>query len=339
MASLVFLGRRIGLSMLGLIGLSLLIFFISRVLPGDPVRMAVGPRAPEWVAENIREQMHLDKPLLVQYYYWVRGALRGDLGHSLFTRRPVSRDLKEFLPATGELAFFTILIVAGFGIPLGVVAGRYANSWIDNLVRIFCYYSVSTPSFIFATLFLLLFSHVLDWFPTFGRLDMNILRPPAVTGMITVDSLISGHFAAFWNTLWHMVLPAFSLALPGMAQLARITRSSIHDNLGKEYIAFERGFGIPDRLIMSKFLLKPSLIPPVSILGLEVAATLSNAFLVEFIFGWPGFSRYGINVMLQKDLNAMSAVVLVVGVIFVVANIFVDVAVTFLNPKIRLGTG
>ena len=339
MSMFVFLGKRIALSIFALFGLSLLIFLIARVLPGDPVRMAVGPRAPEWVAENIREQMHLDKPVLVQYYYWVRGALQGDFGYSLYSRRAVSTDLKNFLPATGELAIFTSLIIAGIGIPLGVLAGRYSNSWIDNLVRIFCYISASTPSFVFATLFLLLFSYVLHWFPIVGRISLGVPRPPVVTGMITLDGLISGNFTAFWNTLWHMVLPAVSLALPGMAQVARITRSSIQDNLGKDYIAFERGFGIPDRLIMSKFLLKPSLIPPVSILGLEMAVTIGIAFLVELIFNWPGFSRYGINAMLQKDLNAMSAVVMVIGVIFVIANIFVDVAIAFLDPKIRLGAG
>ena len=326
------------LSIFVLFGLSLLIFTISRVLPGDPVRMALGPRAPEWAVKNMRAEMHLDKPLYAQYYYWLSEALHGDLGQSLYTRRPVVEDIKEFLPATTELALFAGIIMATFGILLGAVSGRYANTWIDNSVRIFSYIGVVTPSFVFAILFLLLFGYILRWFPTAGRLSPGIVRPPVITGMVTVDSLITGHFAAFGDALWHMVLPAVSLALGGMAQEARITRSTISDNLRKDYIASAKGFGVPERLVTLKYLLKPSLIPTVSILGLDFASLLGNAFLVELIFNWPGFSRYGINAMLRKDLNAVSAVVMVLGVVFILVNILVDLVVAWLDPRIRLGS-
>ncbi len=337
MSILKFLGKRLVFSIFVLFGLSLLIFTISRVLPGDPVRMALGPRAPEWAVENMRAQMHLDKPLYVQYYYWLTEALHGDLGQSLFTRRPVVQDIKEFLPATLELALFAGVIMAFFGILLGAVAGRYSNTWIDNSVRIFSYVGVVTPSFVFAILFLLLFGYILRWFPTAGRLSPGIVRPPVITGMVTLDSLLTGHFATLGDALWHMVLPAVSLALGGMAQEARITRSTISDNLRKDYIASAKGFGVPERLVTLKYLLKPSLIPTVSILGLDFASLLGNAFLVELIFNWPGFSRYGINAMLRKDLNAVAAVVMVLGVVFIVVNILVDLIVAWLDPRIRLG--
>ncbi len=336
MGILKFIAKRLLLSVFVLFGLSILIFLISRVLPGDPVRMALGPRAPEWAVQNLREQMHLDEPLYAQYYYWLSGALHGDLGQSLFTRRSVLDDIKEFLPATMELALFAGLIMAVFGILLGAVAGRYSNTWIDNSVRIFSYVGVVTPSFVFAILFLLLFGYVLGWFPTAGRLSPGITRPPVLTGMVTVDALLSGNFAALGDALWHMVLPAVSLALGGMAQEARITRSTISDNLRKDYIAAAKGFGVPERLVTLKYLLKPSLIPTVSILGLDFASLLGNAFL-ELIFNWPGFSRYGINAMLRKDLNAVSAVVMVLGVVFVIVNILVDLVVAGLDPRIRLG--
>jgi len=337
MGILKFIGKRLFLSMFVLVGLSILIFLVSRVLPGDPVRMALGPRAPEWAVQNMREQMHLDKPLYVQYYYWLSGALRGDLGQSLFTRRAVIDDIKEFLPATMELVLFAGVIMAVFGILLGAVAGRYSNSWVDNSVRIFSYVGVVTPSFVFAILFLLLFGYVLRWFPTAGRLSPGITRPQVITGMVTLDALVTGNFAALGDALWHMVLPAVSLALGGMAQEARITRSTISDNLRKDYIAAAKGFGIPERFVTLKYLLKPSLIPTVSILGLDFASLLGNAFLVELIFNWPGFSRYGINAMLRKDLNAVSAVVMVLGIVFVIVNILVDLVVAGLDPRIRLG--
>ena len=332
-----FLVKRLLFSAFVLLGLSILIFLISRVLPGDPVRMALGPRAPEWAVQQLREQMHLDKPLPVQYYYWLSGALRGDLGQSLFTRRAVIDDIKEFLPATMELALFAGVIMAVFGILFGAIAGRYSNTWIDNVVRIFSYIGVVTPSFVFAILFLLLFGYLLGWFPTAGRLSPWIQPPPVITGMVTLDSLITGNWAALGDALWHMVLPAVALALGGMDQEASITRATISDNLKKDYISSAKGIGVPERLVMLKYLLKPSLIPTVSILGLDFASLLGNAFLVELIFNWPGFSRYGINAMLRKDLNAIAAVVMVLGVVFVTVNILVDLVVAWLDPRIRLG--
>ncbi len=337
MSMLKFLGKRLALSLFVLFGLSILIFTISRILPGDPVRMALGSRAPQWAVDNLREQMHLNDPLYAQYYYWLAGAVRGDLGQSLFTRRAVIEDVREFLPATMELALFAGVIMAVFGILLGAVSGRYSNTWIDNGVRIFSYIGIVTPSFVFAILFLLLFGYVLNVLPTMGRLSPWITRPPVITGMVTLDALLSGNFAAFGDAIKHLILPAVSLALGGMAQEARITRSTISDNLRKDYIASAKGFGVPERLIMLKYLLKPSLIPTVSILGLDFASLIGNAFLVELIFNWPGFSRYGIHAMLNKDLNAVSAVVMVLGVIFIIVNILVDLIVAWLDPRIRLG--
>ncbi len=337
MSMLKFLGKRLALSLFVLFGLSILIFTISRILPGDPVRMALGSRAPQWAVDNLREQMHLNDPLYAQYYYWLVGAVHGDLGQSLFTRRAVIEDVREFLPATMELALFAGAIMAVFGILLGAVSGRYSNTWIDNSVRIFSYIGIVTPSFVFAILFLLLFGYVLNVLPTMGRLSPWIARPPVITGMVSLDALLSGNFAAFGDAIKHLLLPAISLALGGMAQEARITRSTISDNLRKDYISSAKGFGVPERLVMLKYLLKPSLIPTVSILGLDFASLIGNAFLVELIFNWPGFSRYGIHAMLNKDLNAVSAVVMVLGVIFIIVNILVDLIVAWLDPRIRLG--
>jgi len=332
-----FLVKRLAFSVFVLLGLSILIFTISRVLPGDPVRMALGSRAPEWAVENMRREMHLDEPFYKQYVFWLSGAVRGDLGLSLVTRRAVSKDIREFVPATVELGVFAALIMAVFGILFGAIAGRFRNTWIDNVIRVFSYIGVVTPSFVFAILFVLLFGYVLEILPTIGRISPWIARPPTVTGLMTLDALISGNFAALGDALLHLILPALSLALGPLAQEARIARSSISDNQTKDYIASAKGFGIPGRVIMFKYLLKPSLIPTVSIMGLDFAGIIANAFLVELIFNWPGFSRYGINAMLNKDLNAVAAVVMVLGLIFVLVNIAVDLIVAWLDPRIRLG--
>ncbi|MEA1964670.1 MAG: ABC transporter permease [Candidatus Aerophobetes bacterium] len=337
MRGIKFLAKRLVYSVFVLVGLSILIFTIARVMPGHPARMALGARAPEWAVERLREEMHLNEPLYVQYYYWVNDALHGDLGMSLVTRRSVANDIKEFFPASLELALYAGIFMGIIGIILGTISGWYSNTWVDNLVRMISYIGIITPSFVWAIFFVLIFGYLLALFPTMGRLTPGVGPPPSITGMVTLDALITGHFAAFFDALKHLLLPAISLALGPLSQEARITRSSLVDNAKKDYVASERSCGIPERTIMFKYLLKPSFIPTISIYGLDFAAILGNAFLIELIFNWPGLSRYGMNAMLQKDLNAMIAVILVFGLIFIIVNIIVDLIVGYLDPRIRLG--
>ncbi len=336
MRLLSFLSQRFFQSIFVLLGLSILIFVIARVLPGDPARTALGARAPQWVVDRLREDMHLNDPLHVQYYYWLRDALHGDLGISLVTRRDVAQDIIEFLPASLELVFFAGLITGVAGIGLGMLSAQHKDTWVDNVVRVFSYAGVVTPAFVFAILFLLLFGLALEWLPPIGRLSEGVAVPARVTGLITLDALLAGQFGTFLDALKHLIMPAMALAMGSMAQEARITRSTMADNLSKDYIANARALGLPERLVTGRFLLKPSLIPTVSIFGLDFAANLSNAFLVELIFVWPGVSRYGVNAMLRKDLNAISGVILVLGVVFILANITVDLVVGGLDPRIRL---
>ncbi len=336
MSLLSFLIRRIIYSVFVLLGLSMVIFVIARVMPGDPARMAVGERAPQWVVDRLRAQMHLDQPLTVQYGYWLRDAVQGDFGLSLVTQRPVTTDIIEFFPASLELVLFSGLLSAVGGIGLGTLSARYKDTWVDNVVRLFSYAGVVTPSFVFAILFVLLFGFTLKWLPIIGRVSEQVPTPKLITGLVTVDALLTGQFGTFVDALRHLILPALSLAMGSIAQEARITRSTMADNLNKDYIASARALGISERVVMGRFLLKPSLIPTVSILGLDIASTLSIAFLVELIFNWPGLARYGMQAMLHKDLNAISAVILVLGAAFVTVNIIVDIIVAQLDPRIRL---
>ncbi len=331
-----FVLRRAFHSIFVLIGLSIVIFVIARVMPGDPVRLAVGARAPQWVVDNMREQMHLNDPVPVQYGYWVQAALGGDLGISLVTRRNVVEDIRQFFPASLEVALFAGVITATLSIALGTISARYKDKWTDNLIRIISYLGIVTPAFVFAILFLLIFAHVLDWLPAIGRLSTSVAPPPTVTGLYTVDSLLAGQFNTFLDVIGHLIMPALAVAMGPLAQGTRITRASMSDNLTKDYIASARALGVEERLVMTKFLLKPSLIPTVSIFGLDFAAGLGNAFLVELIFNWPGVSRYGMNAMLSKDLNAISGVILALGAVFVIVNIIVDIVVAYLDPRIRL---
>jgi peptide/nickel transport system permease protein len=336
MKLLPFVSRRLFHAIFVLLGLSMVIFLIARVMPGDPARVAVGARADDWVVDNLREQMHLNDPLPVQYAYWLYDAVQGDFGISLVTRRGVAQDIKEFFPASLELALFSLVITAGLGIGLGALSAHHKDKLVDNIVRIISYMGVVTPSFVFAILFLLLFGFILDWFPTIGRLSEGTTRPPTVTGFMTIDTLLAGDIPAFFDSVHHLILPALALAMGSMAQEARITRASMSENLSKDYIAAGRAFGVPESKITRSFLLKPSLIATISIMGLDFAAGLSNAFLVELIFVWPGLSRYGMNAILRKDLNAISAVILVLGVVFILVNIIVDVVVGRLDPRIGL---
>ena len=331
-----FIIKRLGYLVFVLWGLSILIFVISRAIPGDPARMAVGPKASEEVVQRLRIAMHYDKAIYVQYYYWFEDMLHGDLGLSIVTKHPVLEDIRQVFPATFELAIFAFIFLILVGIPMGIISARYNNTWVDNLGRLLSYLGVVTPPYVFAIMGMLIFCYILKVLPAMGRLSPGLIYPPKITGLITIDALIQGNFIVFVDALKHLILPAVSLGLLGMATDARITRSSIYDNMGKDYIVAVQSYGIPERVIMFRDLLKPSIIAVVSMIGLEFGSILSHAFLVELIFNWPGFARYGMTAIMFTDLNAISAVVLILGVIFVIMNIIVDLVVDFLDPRIHL---
>ena len=333
---IIFIKNRLFHSIFVLWALSLIIFVISRIAPGDPARMALGSRATEEVVERLRIAMHYNEPIYSQYFHWFKGVLHGDLGISLVTQHPVLEDIREVFSATFELAIFAFIFMIFIGITLGVLSARYKNTWVDHIGRIISYFGIVTPSFVFAILGMLIFSYTLKILPAMGRLSPGLEFSTKITGLITIDSLITGNFTVFIDAIKHLILPATSLGLLGMSEEARITRASTYNNMQKDYILAAQSYGIPERVIIFRDLLKPSLIAVISLLGLQFGSLLANAFLVELIFNWPGFARYGMNAMLQKDLNAVSGVVLVLGVVFVFSNIIVDLIVDYLDPRIHL---
>ena len=334
-----FIAKRLFQSLFVLFGLSLLIFFIARVMPGDPARAALGHLATDEQVERVREEMHLNDPFPVQYYHWLRNLVRGDLGKSSYTRRPVTKDLIQHIPATFELILFATLISAIVGQVTGVLAGYFRNSWFDGASRLVSYLGIATPSFVVAIFLLFIFSQVLKLAPGVGRLPIMMTPPPNVTGFMTLDSLRAGRPDLALTALKHMILPAISLAVIHIAQEGRITRTSIVENMQKDYITVHKVHGIRTSRLVFKYLLKPSIIPTVTVMGLDFAFLMSNAFLVEMVYMWPGFSRYAVTAMLNKDLNAIVAVVLVIGLTFALVNLLVDIITMFLDPTIRLRGG
>lgn len=329
--------RRLGISLVVLIGVSMLIFVIARIIPGDPARIALGPNAKAEAIANLRAQMHLDESLPVQYGHFVSDVLRGDLGTSLYTNRPVTLDIAQFLPATLELVFLAGIIMVCFGLPLGVLAARYRNRWPDHVIRILSLLTVSAPSFVWAVILMLLFAFYLPIFPVAGRLS-DIYDIERTTGFLTIDTLLAGNFAAFADAWHHLILPAVALSLSGIGQAARLTRANMVETYQKPYIEMASAFGFFPSRIARIWAFKPSLIPSLTIIGLDFAAMMGNAFLVEAVFAWPGLSRYGVNVILRKDLNAIMGTVLIIALTFLIVNIIVDLLIAVLNPRIRHST-
>jgi peptide/nickel transport system permease protein len=325
---------RLGTSLIVLVGVSMLIFAIARVIPGDPARIALGPNATPEQVERLRERLNLDEPIVVQYGIFLSDLSRGDLGTSLYTNRPVTTDIAQFLPATLELIFISGAMMILIGLPLGALSARYRNTWVDSLIRVVSLLGVSAPAFVWAVILMLLFAYFLPIFPVAGRLS-DTFDIPRVTGFLLIDTLHAGNLAAFRDAAAHLVLPAFALALSGIGQAARLTRSNMVETYEKPYIEMAQSFGFPERRIARRYAFKPSLIPSLTIIGLDFAAMLGNAFLVEAVFAWPGLSRYGVEVILRKDLNAIVGTVLIISATFLIVNMIVDLALGIINPRIR----
>jgi ABC-type dipeptide/oligopeptide/nickel transport system permease component len=331
------LRRLIGLVVV-LIGLSVVIFVVARLVPGDPARIALGPLAtPEQVAQ-LRDEMGLNKPAILQYIDYVSGVVRGNLGMSLLTNRPVASDLVQALPATLELVLFTLLLMATVSVPMGIVAARNHNTWVDNASRLVSLFGVVTPGFVLAILLQLFASHYQSFLPLTGRLSNDLGFVPDITRLALVDSLLKGRLDAFADALAHILLPSVALAAAGIGQIMRITRSSMLEIARRDHVETLRSFGVPGRVITFKYMLRLASVAPLTVLGLEFASLIGNAFVVEMVFIWPGMASYGVRAILSKDFNAVMGVVLISGLFFVVANLIIDMLVGLIDPRLRQGS-
>jgi len=336
MEFLAFLVRRLLWSLLVLFGLSVVIFTIARVVPGDPARMALGPRASVEQVADLQSSLGLNKPLTQQYVLFIGGLARGDLGRSLLTEQSVNDDIRETFPATLELVLTTIFIAFLFGVPLGVAAARWKDKWPDNLVRAIAIVAAVMPTFFIALLLQVLAGYVLQILPTTGRLPSGTAFNANITGLLLIDGTLKGRFDVVFEAARHLLLPATALALATMGQIARITRASMIDVSRQDYIEAARAFGIPTWVRLFKYQLRPAFVPPLTILGLEFASLIGGAFVVELIFSCPGMAAYGIRAITQKDLNAIMGVVMISGVFFVLVNLIIDLLVGIVDPRIRI---
>lgn len=329
-----YLAKRLFLLLFTLLGLSVVIFVISHIAPGDPARLAAGPFATAEMVEHLKEKLGLDKPLLEQYGIFLTQLLKGDLGQSIRTRRSVREDLARFFPATLELVLVSLSFAVLTGILLGVLSAVHQNRWIDHLSRLVSISGLGLPSFWLALMLQLLFVLELDLLPGGGRIGMIVPRPTSITRLFLIDSLLTGNWVVFKSALRHIILPALSLSFPALASIIRISRADVLDTLSQDFVTTARAKGLVERLVIWKHVLKNSLISTVTMIGLRFGWMLGGTILVETVFDWPGVGLYAVTSATHSDFQPIMGAALLIGLSFAIANLIVDLSYTILDPRI-----
>jgi peptide/nickel transport system permease protein len=329
-----FLLRRVLLVLPVLFGLLVLTFVLVRVVPNDPSATLAGQNAtPEQIAE-IRAKYGFDRPLVFQFFVYLRQVVQGDFGTSLQSGRPVATDIWQRLPATLELTFAALALGIGLGIPLGVVAAVRHNSWVDHALRFFTVGGVAIASFWFAIMLQLLLAMELNVLPLHGRIGAVTDAPAHLTGLYLVDSLLAGRLDIFRDALAHLTLPAITLSFGSIATITRFTRSGVLETLQKEYVLYETAAGYPRWLLIWVYVLRNSLVATITQIGLLFGALLAGAVVVESVFDWPGIGSYAVFAIFTSDYKAILAVTLLVGVVYALVNIVVDVIHGVVDPRV-----
>lgn len=334
-----YIARRLLLMVVAALGVTLISFVISHAVPADPVVSNLGQQAsqrPEIVAA-FKQRWGLDKPLYEQYFAFMGNLVHGDLGTSINTRRPIATDVSQFLPATVELSTAAILFALVVGLPLGTFAALYRDGPIDHLARLVSLVGVSIPIFWLATVSLVIFYAALQVAVGPGRLGPQIQAPPPATGFLTVDSLLAGDLPTFRSAVDHLMLPGIVLGSSVMGLITRVTRSSLLEVLGQDYVRTARAKGLVEHLVISRHALRNALIPTVTVLGLAYGSLLSGAVMTETIFAWPGLGRYAYQSAITNDFPAIMGVTFVIALIYIIVNLLVDLAYALLDPHIRYG--
>ena len=320
-----------------LFGITLAAFIIANAVPADPITANLPQSAlnNEEIIHAFRVRWGLDKPLTEQYLTYVNNLLHGNLGVSIKTKRPVADDIRQFLPATIELATAGIISGIIIGVSVGIIAAVWRNSLADYLGRFFALFGVSFPVFLLALVLLQVFYVRLGWAAGPGRLDVRMAKPPNRTGFFTVDALLAGDWQTFRNALDHLVLPGIMLGVYVSGIIARITRSSLLEVLGMDYIRTARSKGLRERVVIGRHALSNALIPVVTVIGLSYGSMLTGAVLTESIFAWPGIGRYMFRASTSQDFPAIMGVSILIGFIYVGGNFIVDILYYLLDPRIR----
>lgn len=320
-----------------MIGVSIITFGLSHLIPADPAVVALGDHATDAQIHAFRDKYGLNKPVPEQYWIYITGLLRGDLGTSIRTRRPVAADLRDFFPATFELSLTALILSILIGIPAGVLSSTMRNRLPDHVVRLLSLIGGSVPIFWLGLILIGFFYGRLGWLPGGARIDKFIPAPPKVTGLFTVDSLLVGDYKAFWSSLQHLILPALALGYFSTAIIARMMRSSMLEVLNQQYVLAARAKGLRQWRVVWKHAVRNALIPTVTTIGVTFGSLLSGAVLTETIFSWPGLGRYATNSAISLDFPAVMGVTLLAALVYSIANLIVDVSYRWLDPRIRHG--
>ena len=330
-----FLIRRISLVIPTFIGMTLLAFFLIRIVPGDPIETMAGERGIDAARHAaLLKEYGLDRPVLVQYGIYIARVLHGDLGKSMITQEPVLREFGTLFPATIELAACAILFALALGIPAGMIAAVRRNSVFDHGVMGVSLTGYSMPIFWWGLLLILLFSVQLGWTPVSGRIAVLYDVPP-VTGFLTIDSLLSGEKGAFKSAVMHLILPTIVLGTNPLAIIARMTRSAMLEVLGEDYIRTARAKGLSKVRVVALHAFRNALIPVITVIGLQVGVLFTGAILTETIFSWPGVGKWLIEAINRRDYPVLQGGLLMLGIVVMVVNLLVDVMYGVINPRIR----
>jgi peptide/nickel transport system permease protein len=317
-----------------LLGVSIVVFFMVRAIPGDPAQIMLGQQATQEQVQQIRENMGLDKPIFVQYGLFLKDALRGDLGDSIVTGRPVTTELLTRLPATLELTTFAMLIAILVGIPVGVISAVRQYSLLDKSTSVLALTGISMPIFWLAMILVVIFGVNLELLPFPGRLDPTT-GITAITGFVLVDSLLTLNFAGFWDGLLHLIMPALALATIPMAVIMRMTRSSMLEVMNEDYVRTARAKGVVPWRVVFKHALRNAMLPTITVIGLQTGLLMGGAIITETIFSWPGIGLYTYNSISSRDYASIQGVVLYAALLFVLINLLVDILYAILDPRVR----
>jgi len=330
-----FILRRLLLLIPIMLGLTVLVFLFIRLLPGDPAGAILGERATPESIERVRTALGLDRPLIEQYWEYVSGLARLDLGTSFITNRDVTDDFLQRFPATIELTAAAMLFALTLGIPLGMLTAKRRGSWIDSAGTVVSLIGISIPIFFLGLMLKFLFA--INWpiLPDSGRIDLILYSIPRVTNLMIVDTLLAGEWGGFIDALRHLILPGIALGTIPLAIIMRITRASVIDVLNEDYVRTANAKGLPSAVVDNRHVLRNALLPVVTVIGLQMGLLLGGAILTETIFGWGGVGKWIYDAVVNNDYQVIQSGVLVLAVIFVLVNLAVDVSYAFLNPRIR----
>ncbi|NLG86763.1 MAG: ABC transporter permease [Firmicutes bacterium] len=321
-----------------MLGVAIAVFLFMRLTPAaDPVDMMMGEsgHVSEAEIELLRQEFHLDEPLLTQLKYFLTELLHRDLGTSITKRMPVGQLIKECLPATVELATMSFLLALIIALPIGILSAVKQNSTFDRVSMGISFFGLSLPSFWLGIILILLFSVKLGWFPTSGRLDYGI-HLDKITGLYLLDSIITRNPQAFISALRHLFLPALTMGATMSATIARMVRSSMLEVLRQDYITLARAKGLPEFIVIGRHALKNALIPTVTVVAIQAGGFLAGNMIVETVFGWPGVGRLVVDAILRRDFPLVQGAVMIFAFTFIVMNLIADILYTCINPKISL---